>query len=128
MAPKSAVWLFSDFIRHLLIVAGTIAVLYFLWKIHWLLAPLAALPVYILMVNLVGFITLPLYILTPEHAVAAKAYKAIEKGNPAAAFDMLKAYQQGKPIPEDLTENEFDWGDESSKDPDQAGISQLDRR
>lgn len=91
---KSDVWRssdtlrqFLDAIRHLIIFIATITTLYFIWKIHWLLAIVVALPVYIILLNLVGFLTLPLYglaiyawySLTPDGRAASEMLDNIMK-------------------------------------------------
>lgn len=52
-----------DTIRDLIILTTTVIAVCLIWKIHWLLAIVAAAPVYILMLIVVGFLTLPLYAL-----------------------------------------------------------------
>ena len=92
---KSEVTCFWDFVRHLLIISGTIAVLYVSWtRVHWLLAIILALPVYVVMLNIVGLLTLPLYFLTPERKVASKAWKAIDEGDFNTASEILDEYEK----------------------------------
>lgn len=128
---KSDVWRsshtlrqFLDVIRHLIIVVATVVALYFMWKIHWLLATVAALPVYILLLNLVGFLTLPLYglaayawySLTPDGRIASEMLERIKKGEivelhdspdtaTAEADETCRQYGMDKnPQPEQQTE------------------------
>ena len=71
---KSVSWYLLDFVRHLIALAGVAAGVRFLWNIYWLLCLIAALPILILLMNVVGFLTLPLYHhLTPEGRASARA-------------------------------------------------------
>jgi hypothetical protein len=54
---------FLNTIRYLIVVPATVISLSFIGKIHWLLAVAAALPVYILLLNLVGILIVPFYCL-----------------------------------------------------------------
>lgn len=56
-------------------------VVFFIWKYSWIIALIVAIPTYIIMLNLFGFLTLPLYLLTPENKMKAKAFKAFQKGD-----------------------------------------------
>lgn len=78
---KSGTTLFFDVIRHLLILSGTCYVVFLIWQRSWLVAIIATIPIYLILLNLIGFLTLPLYLLTPESRLGAKAIKASEKGN-----------------------------------------------
>ena len=94
---KSEVTLFWDFTRHLLIMTGTVIVTYFLWtRVHWLLAAILFIPVYVVMLNLFGFLTLPLYFLTPECKVFSSAEKALLKGDTSTALQIIEEYENGK--------------------------------
>ena len=94
---KSEITLFWDFIRHLLIIIGTFTVLYFLWtRVHWLLAIILILPVYIVVLNFFGFLTLPLYFFTPERRAYSNAEKALIKGDTSTALQIMKEYENGK--------------------------------
>ena len=57
---------FLDVARTVLTVAATAYITLRIWQWHWLAAVVAGHPVYVVMVNLFGFLTLPLYALTPE--------------------------------------------------------------
>lgn len=71
---KSVSWYFLDFVRHIISLAGVAVGVRFLWNIYWLLGVIAAWPILFLLMNLVGFLTLPLYgHLTPEGRSARKA-------------------------------------------------------
>lgn len=92
---KSKVTIFWDFIRHLLILVSTVVALYILWiRVHWVLAILVAIPVYIVMRIILGFLTLPLYFLTPETKVYSMVEKASDKGDDPSA--LLEAYEKGE--------------------------------
>jgi len=71
---KSASWYFLDFVRHIIAIAGVAVVVRMLWNIYWLLGVIVAWPMLVLLMNLVGFLTLPLYHhLTPEGRNARNA-------------------------------------------------------
>jgi hypothetical protein len=78
---KSGITIFLDILRNLLILVATGCVVFLIWKWSWIVALVAAIPVYIVMLNLIGFLTLPLYVFTPENRLKAKALKAFEKGD-----------------------------------------------
>jgi len=92
---ESKVTIFWDFIRHVLVLVSTVVALYFLWtRIHWVLAIIVAIPVYIVMRIIFGFLTLPLYFFTPERKVLSMAEKALDKGD-GSALKILEAYEKG---------------------------------
>lgn len=78
---KSGTTKFLDISRNLLILGATGYTVFLIWKWFWIVALIAAIPVYIIMLNLFGFLTLPLYAITPENILKAKAFKALENGD-----------------------------------------------
>jgi len=78
---KSNVTIFLDVIRNLLILLITGYAVYRIWNWNWIVGLISAIPIYILVMNLVGFATLPLYTLTPESKLIRKGFKNIEDGN-----------------------------------------------
>jgi len=78
---KSVIWYFLDFVRHIIVFAGTGMSVWFIWKIHWILCVVTAVPIFVLLLNLVGFLTLPLYWsdLTPEGRAARKAGRKLDE-------------------------------------------------
>ena len=78
---KSAVTISLDILRYLLILAGTGSAVFLIWRWNWIIALITCIPVYIVMLNLFGFLTLPLYAFTPENRLKAKAFKAFENGD-----------------------------------------------
>src|SRR5690349_20766100 len=78
---KSVVTIFLDIIRNVLILIATGFLVFMIWKWHWVAAVLAAIPIYLIMMNLIGILTLPLYMLTPENRLMSKAHKAFKAGN-----------------------------------------------
>lgn len=64
---KSSFAKILDIIRNLLIIITTIYLLTFIWRWNWIIAIICAIPVYVIIMNIIGFVTLPLYYLTPEH-------------------------------------------------------------
>ncbi len=78
---KSGVTILFDIIRYLLILGGTIYVIFLIWRWNWIVALIAILPVYLIMLNIFGFLTLPLYAFTPENKLKAKAFNAFQNGD-----------------------------------------------
>jgi len=76
---KSITWYFLDFIRFLLTFSGTAVIAWHLWKIDWRIGAISILPVFILLLNIIGFLTLPVYVITPESNAAGKALKKLEQ-------------------------------------------------
>lgn len=89
---KSEITIFFDIVRHLLILSGTCYVIFLIWKWNWIVALIAAIPVYIVMLNLFGFLTLPIYTFTPEHRLRIKAFKSLENGE----------FEKGKALSEEF--------------------------
>ena len=90
---KSGTTIFLDIIRNLLILAATCYVVFLIWKWNWIIALIAAVPVYVIWLNLFGFLTLPLYTVTPENRLKAKTFKAFQKGD----------FEQGKTLTDKFT-------------------------
>jgi len=78
---KSISWYLLDFLRHILTFAGTGATAWYLWKIDWRIGAIAVFPVFVLIVNIIGFLTLRVYDITPEASAARKARESLEKFN-----------------------------------------------
>jgi ABC-type multidrug transport system fused ATPase/permease subunit len=76
---KSKTTILWDTIRYLLTYFSTGVVLYYIGKYNLVLAVFAAIPVFIIMINLFGFLTLPLYFFTPESKAARKMLQSLEK-------------------------------------------------
>jgi hypothetical protein len=74
---KSALTAILDLTRNVLIVAATGYATFVLWRWHWVAAVLGCVPVYVVMLNLFGFVTLPLYWFTPEVRRSRDQEKAI---------------------------------------------------
>jgi hypothetical protein len=68
---------FLDAVRHILILGAWGYATLLLWQWHWIAALLACVPVYVVMLNLFGFLTLPLYMLTPEVRQAREMQRAL---------------------------------------------------
>lgn len=90
---KSGTTIFLDILRNLLILIATGYAVFLIWKWNWIISLIAAVPVYIVMLNLFGFLTLPLYAFTPENRLKAKAFKAFEKGD----------FENGKTLSDEFT-------------------------
>lgn len=78
---KSITWYLLDFLRHILTFAGTAVVAWYLWKITWIIGAISILPVFILLLNIIGFLTLRVYDITPEARAARKAFKELVPHN-----------------------------------------------
>ncbi|KKL14597.1 hypothetical protein LCGC14_2514050, partial [marine sediment metagenome] len=64
---KSETTIFLDIVRNVLILVATGYAVSLIWQWNWIVALIATFPVYVVMLNLIGFATLPLYTLTPEN-------------------------------------------------------------
>jgi hypothetical protein len=91
---KSGVTILLDIIRHLLILAATGYLVFLTWRWNWIVGLIAVIPIYVVMLNLVGFATLPLYMLTPENKLKAKAFKAFQNGD----------FEKGKELTDEFTD------------------------
>jgi len=110
---------FLDYVRYLLIICGTVAVLFFFGaRVHWLLPIISAIPAFLVIFCLVDFLTLPFYLLTPEHRAMSTAMEAIEKYDFDTALGTLEAFEKSKkrishdsrqasPVEMDVPQNEF---------------------
>lgn len=58
--------LIADILRFVLIIVSTIFSIKWLWNVHWLIGLILAFPIYVIFLNLFGFLTLPLYDYTFE--------------------------------------------------------------
>ena len=92
---ETGVTRFLDFVRHLIVIAGTVTVICLSWvTVHWLLALILVIPAYLAVSGFVDFLTLPLYFLTPEHKVVSVTLNAIEEGDFSTALTVLKAHEK----------------------------------
>ncbi len=78
---KSGTTIFLDLVRYLLIIAATSYTVFLIWKWNWIVALVAIVPVFIVMLNLIGFLTLAIYSLTPENRLKRKGMKAFLDGD-----------------------------------------------
>lgn len=78
---KSGTTICLDIVRNLLALGAAGGVVFLIWKWNWIVALVAAIPLYIVMVNLAGFLTLPLYGLTPENRLGRRMMEAIKDGD-----------------------------------------------
>lgn len=111
---KSGTTIFFDIIRYIFIFSGTGFVLYFICKYNWVLAVIAAIPVFIIMLNLFGFLTLPLYLLTPESRAGSKTFRSLDKGD----IDSTKAQTEAFIRDFNVNVPEEDSSDKKSQQPD----------
>jgi len=78
---KSITWYLLDFLRYILTFGGTAVIAWYLWKIDWRIGAISILPVFILLLNIIGFLTLRLYDITPEASVARNAGELLDQFN-----------------------------------------------
>src|SRR5262249_46898849 len=78
---KSTTTLCFDVVRHVLIAATTGYVVVRTWNWQWVVALVVALPLYVALLNLIGFLTLPLYMITPENRLKARIHTAMSNGD-----------------------------------------------
>jgi len=90
---KSLVTIIFDVIRNILILIATIYVLSLLWQWHWLSAVVGAIPIYVLIMNIIGFLTLPVYLLTPENRLLKKTSDAFDNNDFEAAKELNKSFE-----------------------------------
>jgi len=77
---KSITWYLLDFLRFILTFAGTALIAWYLWKVNWIIGAISILPVFILLLNIIGFLTLPVYCyVPPEASTARKARKSLDQ-------------------------------------------------
>lgn len=62
----SLLWYLADFVRHLIIFGASALSIWLLWRIDWRLGAIAGLPLFVLWLNLIGFLMSPVYGLTRE--------------------------------------------------------------
>jgi hypothetical protein len=94
MRETGVTW-FLDIVRHLIKIAGTVTVTYLSWTVvHWLLAFVLAIPIYLAVSGFVDFLAVPLYLLTPESRSLSKVLYAIEEGDFSTALRVLKAHEK----------------------------------
>lgn len=77
---KSGGTILLDVFRNVLVLAGTGYVIFLLWRYNWILALVGIVPVYLILLNVFGFLTLPLYGLTRESRLLRKTEKALLNG------------------------------------------------
>jgi hypothetical protein len=84
---------FLEIARHLIRIAGTVTVIYLSWTmVHWLLALILAIPIYLAVSGFVDILVVPLYLLTPENRSLSKVLNAIGEGDFSTALRVLKAH------------------------------------
>ena len=69
---KSITWYLLDFLCSILTFGGTAVIAWYLWKIDWRIGAISILPVFILLLNIIDFLTLRIYDITPEASAARK--------------------------------------------------------
>lgn len=95
MMRETGVTWFLDIVRHLIEIGGTVTVIYLSWTlVHWLLAFILAIPIYLAVSSFVDFLVVPLYLLTPENRSLSKVLYAIEDGDFSTALRVLKVHER----------------------------------
>jgi len=92
---KSGTTILLDILRNVVILVVTIYAVFLIWRWNWIIAMIAAIPVYIVSLNVFGFLSLPLYAFTPENRLKAKAFKAFENSD----------FEKAKNLIDESTEN-----------------------
>ena len=78
---KSITWYLLDFLRFIMTFGGTAVIAWYLWKIDWRIGAISILPVFILLLNIIGFLTLRIYDITPEASAARNAGERLDQFN-----------------------------------------------
>ena len=78
---KSAITIGLDLMRWLCILAATGYLILLLWRWNWIVAIVAFIPLLVIVMNVVGFATLPFYLITPENRHKARWGRAIRDGD-----------------------------------------------
>lgn len=115
VTKKSWPTIILDFARNILAILGTIYIVFLIWNYSWIIALIAAIPVYILNLNLVGFMTLPLYKLTPEAKMVTKVFNASENGDMRSFMRLINKFNKGDYKVSD--DNDKTTGNQSRREP-----------
>ncbi|MBU4446494.1 hypothetical protein KJ656_15680 [bacterium] len=78
---KSITWYLLDFLRFIMTFGGTAVIAWYLWKIDWRIGAIFILPGFILLLNIIGFLTLRVYDITPEASAARKVRESLDRLN-----------------------------------------------
>jgi hypothetical protein len=78
---KSGVTICLDVIRNVAILVGTGWVTVLLWRYNWILGLVVVIPIYLILLNVIGLLALPLYRFTPENRLKARMHEAIMSGD-----------------------------------------------
>lgn len=78
---KSITWYLLDFLRFIMTFGGTAVIAWYLWKIDWRIGVIFILPGFILLLNIIGFLTLRVYDITPEASAARKVRESLDRLN-----------------------------------------------
>jgi hypothetical protein len=76
---KTITWYLLDFFRFLLSFAGTAVIAWYLWKKDWRISVILVLPVFIVLLNAIGFLALPMYGITKKASVDRDAQRSLEQ-------------------------------------------------
>jgi hypothetical protein len=90
---KSGTTILLDIIRNLVILAATGHYVARVWSWNWFAGLAAAVPIYVIMLNLVGFATLPLYLFTPENRMKARILKALKNGDLDKGSELTEEFE-----------------------------------
>lgn len=90
---KSGVTICLDVIRNVAILVGTGWVTVLIWRYNWILGLVAVIPVYLILLNVIGLLTLPLYRFTPENRLKARMHQAMMSGD----------FEKGKQLTDQFT-------------------------
>ncbi len=91
---KSGTTVLWDTVRYVLIFSCTGVLLYYIGRYSIIFAIVAAVPIFIIMLNLIGFLTLPLYFFTPEGKASRDIFRSLDKGDMASFREQVKTFEK----------------------------------
>lgn len=91
---KSGATILLDIVKNLLALGATGVVVFFIWKWNRMGGLVAALFVYIMMLNLMGLLARPLYGLTPENRLGRKIMQSMQDGDLERAAELKAEFAE----------------------------------
>jgi hypothetical protein len=91
---KSRTTILLDTIRGVLTYFGTGISVYYVGKYNLVLAVFVAIPIFIIMIYILGFLTLPLYFFTPESRAANKMLRSLENCDMESFNEQVKTFEK----------------------------------
>jgi hypothetical protein len=90
LGTHSGVWRFLDIFRHIVVVLSALSVVGLVSTIHWVLAVIIAVPVYLALLNLIEHLTPPLNPLVPRPRTASELWKLVKDGDTEALRELAE--------------------------------------